>query len=305
MSNQVSSNINCRTVCIICGVIAAAIAWYVLRGSLSTFPLLIVALLVLLGVSYLLYKIFCGAKEVSDTVMAAGASSAAAAVGLASASDSVKDKSDDAGEKSDGSSAATASNSSAKTSTSKRASAKTSSAGSSGAKKTTAKTTVKKAAATKKTASAKSAKTSTAKSTTAAKSSSASTRKSASKAASAGKTPAKAAASSKSSTGAKKTTKAKSAAKAAGPQLFTSRPSEVDDLKLIAGVGPKLEGVLNEIGVYQYKQVASWKKTDIAHVDDKLKFKGRIERDDWVKQAKALAKGGEAEYIKVFGKKPR
>jgi NADH-quinone oxidoreductase subunit E len=40
-------------------------------------------------------------------------------------------------------------------------------------------------------------------------------------------------------------------------------------------------------------------------VDGYLKFKGRIERDDWVKQAKALAKGGEAEYIKVFGKKPR
>ncbi len=38
---------------------------------------------------------------------------------------------------------------------------------------------------------------------------------------------------------------------------------------------------------------------------DTLNFKGRIERDDWAKQAKALAKGGEAEYIKVFGKKPR
>ena len=74
---------------------------------------------------------------------------------------------------------------------------------------------------------------------------------------------------------------------------------------MISGVGPKLEGVLNDLGVYQFSQVASWKKADIAYVDERLKFKGRIERDDWVKQAKALAKGGAEEYIKVFGKKPR
>ena len=43
----------------------------------------------------------------------------------------------------------------------------------------------------------------------------------------------------------------------------------------------------------------------IVKLDDALSFKGRIERDDWVKQAKALAKGGEAECIRVFGKKPR
>lgn len=98
---------------------------------------------------------------------------------------------------------------------------------------------------------------------------------------------------------------AKSKPAAKGPKLFTSPPKQVDDLKMIAGVGPKLEKTLNNLGVYQWKQVASWKKSDIAHVDERLKFKGRIERDDWVKQAKALAKGGEAEYIKVFGKKPR
>ncbi|MIL09907.1 NADH dehydrogenase subunit E, partial [Salmonella enterica subsp. enterica] len=40
-------------------------------------------------------------------------------------------------------------------------------------------------------------------------------------------------------------------------------------------------------------------------VDGYLDFKGRIEREDWVKQAKALAKGGVEEYVKVFGKKPR
>ncbi|MEI2301676.1 NADH-quinone oxidoreductase subunit E [Ensifer sp. MJa1] len=83
------------------------------------------------------------------------------------------------------------------------------------------------------------------------------------------------------------------------------KPAAADDLKLISGVGPKIEGTLNDLGIYTYAQVASWKKAEREWVDGYLNFKGRIERDDWVKQAKALAKGGEAEYIKVFGKKPR
>ena len=83
------------------------------------------------------------------------------------------------------------------------------------------------------------------------------------------------------------------------------KPKQPDDLKLISGVGPKLEGVLNGLGIYKFEQVAKWKKAERDWVDGYLKFKGRIDRDDWVKQAKALAKGGEAEYIKVFGKKPR
>ena len=83
------------------------------------------------------------------------------------------------------------------------------------------------------------------------------------------------------------------------------KPALVDDLKLIAGVGPKIEIILHDLGIFTYAQVAAWKKAEREWVDNYLNFKGRIERDDWVKQAKALAKGGEAEYIKVFGKKPR
>lgn len=99
------------------------------------------------------------------------------------------------------------------------------------------------------------------------------------------KAPAKAAA--------KKAPAKKAAAKTVSdsPQMFTSRPSSVDDLKLISGVGPKLEGVLHGLGVYQFAQVAVWKKKDIQWVDDRLQFKGRIERDDWIKQAKKLMKG--------------
>jgi NADH-quinone oxidoreductase subunit E len=87
------------------------------------------------------------------------------------------------------------------------------------------------------------------------------------------------------------------------PQV--AKPATPDDLKLISGVGPKLEGVLNGLGVFTFAQVSKWKKAEREWVDGYLKFKGRIDRDDWINQAKALAKGGEAEYIKVFGKKPR
>ncbi|TIX27183.1 NADH-quinone oxidoreductase subunit E [Mesorhizobium sp.] len=82
------------------------------------------------------------------------------------------------------------------------------------------------------------------------------------------------------------------------------RPALVDDLKLISGVGPKTEGILHSLGIFTFAQVASWKKAERDWVDGYLAFHGRIEREDWVKKAKALAKGGVAEYIRVFGKKP-
>lgn len=83
------------------------------------------------------------------------------------------------------------------------------------------------------------------------------------------------------------------------------KPANVDNLKLISGVGPKIEQTLNDLGIYTFAQVAKWKKAERAWVDGYLRFHGRIERDDWVKQAKALAKGGRDEYIRVFGKEPR
>lgn len=83
------------------------------------------------------------------------------------------------------------------------------------------------------------------------------------------------------------------------PELLSkARTSGADDLKLISGVGPKLEATLNELGVYHYDQVASWRKKEIEWVDARLRFKGRIERDDWIAQAKILAKGGETEFSK-------
>jgi NADH-quinone oxidoreductase subunit E len=82
------------------------------------------------------------------------------------------------------------------------------------------------------------------------------------------------------------------------------KPAAVDDLKMISGVGPKNEEILNSLGIYTFAQVASWKEAERVWVDSYLNFKGRIDRDDWVKQADALARGGVDEYIRVFGKKP-
>lgn len=66
---------------------------------------------------------------------------------------------------------------------------------------------------------------------------------------------------------------------------------KADDLKKISGVGPKLEALLNTLGVWHYDQIAAWGAAEIAWVDSRLKFKGRIARDGWVDQAAKLAKG--------------
>ena len=80
-------------------------------------------------------------------------------------------------------------------------------------------------------------------------------------------------------------------AEAAPTLLLAPRDGKADDLKLIVGVGPVLERLLNEVGVWHFDQIAGWKARDIAFVDAKLKtFKGRITRDEWVKQARALAR---------------
>jgi len=78
------------------------------------------------------------------------------------------------------------------------------------------------------------------------------------------------------------------AAKPAG--LSAARDGAADDLKLIKGVGPKLEKLLNSLGVFHFDQIANWSTDEISWVDDNLAgFKGRVTRDEWVAQAKVLA----------------
>ncbi|MEM8542058.1 MAG: hypothetical protein AAGF25_13975 [Pseudomonadota bacterium] len=72
--------------------------------------------------------------------------------------------------------------------------------------------------------------------------------------------------------------------------LKMEKPDTPDDLKLISGVGPKLEQVLNGMGIWKFTQIANWSAEEIAYVDDYLQFKGRIGRDEWLKQAAELGK---------------
>jgi predicted flap endonuclease-1-like 5' DNA nuclease len=65
---------------------------------------------------------------------------------------------------------------------------------------------------------------------------------------------------------------------------------ESDELRKIKGIGPKLEAVLNENGIYRYEQIAAWDARMIAEMNERLSFHGRIERERWVSQAQALLK---------------
>lgn len=79
--------------------------------------------------------------------------------------------------------------------------------------------------------------------------------------------------------------------------LDAPRDGSADDLKLIKGVGPKLEELLNSLGFWHFDQVANWGPEELAWVDDNLEgFKGRASRDEWVAQAGILAAGGETEF---------
>jgi large subunit ribosomal protein L21 len=64
-----------------------------------------------------------------------------------------------------------------------------------------------------------------------------------------------------------------------------------DDLKALSGVGPALEKKLHAAGVTSFAQIAAWTEADVAAMDEKLSFKGRIDREGWIAQAAELAKG--------------
>ncbi len=75
--------------------------------------------------------------------------------------------------------------------------------------------------------------------------------------------------------------------------LDAPRNGQADDLKLIKGIGPKLEKQCNSMGFWHFDQVAAWSADEVAWVDANLQgFKGRVSRDHWIEQAKTLATGG-------------
>jgi predicted flap endonuclease-1-like 5' DNA nuclease len=74
-----------------------------------------------------------------------------------------------------------------------------------------------------------------------------------------------------------------------------ARP-ELDDLKRIRGIGVLIEKKLNSLGIVHYEQVANWTGADIERISQILDFKGRIERENWIEQARILATGGQTEF---------
>ena len=83
----------------------------------------------------------------------------------------------------------------------------------------------------------------------------------------------------------------KAAPKRAAPIAKAEAPAAADDLKALSGVGPALEKKLHDAGVTTFAQIAAWTEEDVAAMDEKLSFKGRIEREGWIAQAAELAKG--------------
>ena len=99
----------------------------------------------------------------------------------------------------------------------------------------------------------------------------------------------------KASTGKAAAAKAPAAAAEGGKPAGLSAPrgGKADDLKIIEGIGPKLEEVINSHGVYHYDQIAAWGAEEVAWMDGNMpRFKGRVTRDKWVAQAKIIVADG-------------
>lgn len=81
----------------------------------------------------------------------------------------------------------------------------------------------------------------------------------------------------------------KAAPKKAAPKKAASKDG--DDLTNISGVGPVIVKKLHAEGVTTFAQIAAWSDADVEAIEEKLSFKGRVGREEWIKQAKELAKG--------------
>jgi len=87
-----------------------------------------------------------------------------------------------------------------------------------------------------------------------------------------------------------------------GARALTGRPAGViDDLKRIRGIGVLIEKKLNSLGIVHYEQIANWTGADVERISRLLDFKGRIEREAWIEQARILATGGQTEFSRRGG----
>ena len=83
--------------------------------------------------------------------------------------------------------------------------------------------------------------------------------------------------------------------------IAAARGGKADNLQRISGIGPKNESILHTLGFFHFDQIAEWTASQVAWVDEHLKFNGRSAREEWIKQAGLLAAGKEAEFTKLYG----
>lgn len=86
------------------------------------------------------------------------------------------------------------------------------------------------------------------------------------------------------------------------PAATLLRPTATQDLKRIRGIGVLIEKKLNSMGIANYETIANWSAADIDRVSQTLDFKGRIERENWIEQARILASGGATEFSRRVDK---
>jgi len=82
------------------------------------------------------------------------------------------------------------------------------------------------------------------------------------------------------------------------PLSLTERPDNADELKRIKGIGAVIETTLNELGIYRFEQIAEWNEDNVSWVENYISFPGRIDREDWLEQARILNEGGTTEFAK-------
>lgn len=80
------------------------------------------------------------------------------------------------------------------------------------------------------------------------------------------------------------------------PAGLTQPSGSVDDLTLIRGIGPKNQKICNELGIYHFSQIAGWSPENAVWVGDHMRFPGRIQREQWIEQARLLAAGLDTDH---------
>ena len=74
------------------------------------------------------------------------------------------------------------------------------------------------------------------------------------------------------------------------PNSLPEPAGKADDLKQISGIGPIIEKTLNGLGVFHFRQIEALTVDNVKWINNYLGFSGRVEREDWIEQARQLSR---------------